>query len=324
MYLDHFKLKKEPFGMAPDPEFLWLGQQHARVFETLQEGVFDRDGCVILTGDIGTGKTVLVKRMLNQDGVAAVFITVSGPKMNGLDFYHVLAAEFHIKRRFASREEFITAFTRVLAQKYSAYRKVILIIDEAQRLTPEALRDLIVLGNRPSNGKKRLKMLLVGQLDFNAAAVLEMNGGGLPNIAARCRLEPMTEADTQAYIAHRLKAAGREQPLFSADAVHEIHALSKGFPRLINIICDHALLYGYSANHALISGGLIRDCSRDLSVALDLEEAPDDRPSPSTVGSDAHAAAAQTAGSPARGWRSWLYLAAAVVTAGVVFYLITR
>lgn len=324
MYLDHFNFKREPFGMAPDPEFLWLGHQHGRVFETLREGVFERDGCVILTGDVGTGKTVLVKRMLRQDRVAAVFITVSGPKMKELDFYHVLAAEFHLKSRFESREEFIAAFSRILARKYGSYRKVILIIDEAQRLTPEALQDLFVLADRQSNGTKRLKILLVGQLDFNAAAVLEINGGALPNIAARCRLEPMTEASTKAYIEHRLKAAGREQPLFSAGAVHEIHALSKGFPRLINIICDHALLYGYSGNLAEIDGGLIRDCSRDLSVALGMEEAPDDPRPPSAAGSDVRPAAAQTTGSPAGGWRSLLYLAAAVLTAGAVVYLLTR
>jgi general secretion pathway protein A len=112
--------------------------------------------------------------------------------------------------------------------------------------------------------------------------------------------------------------------LFSAGAVHEIHALSKGFPRLINIICDHALLYGYSANLAGIDGGLIRDCSRDLSVALGMEEAPDDPTPPSAAGSDVRPAAARTAGSPAGGWRSLLFLAAAVLTAGAVVYLLTR
>ena len=324
MYLDHFRMKKEPFGIAPDPEFLWLGHQQARVFEDLRAGVFDRDGVVILTGDIGTGKTALVKRVGSQDGVAPVYITVSGPEMNGLDVYHVLAAELHMNRRFESREAFIADFMRMLARKYGGYRKVVLIIDEAQRLTREALKDLAVLAGLQSSGKRLLKVLLVGQLDFDDLAAPEINGGALAKIAARCLLEPLAEADTQAYIAHRLKAAGRDQPLFDDDAVQTIHALSKGYPRLINIICDHALLYGYSANLALIGGGVIRECSRDLSVALDLEDTPDGRSSPSMAAIEANAGAAPTAGSSARSWRSWLYLAGAVATAGAALYLITR
>jgi general secretion pathway protein A len=324
MYLAHFRLKKEPFGIAPDPGLLWIGNQHARIFETLREAVFDREGCVILTGDIGTGKTALVKRVVHQEGAAAVFITVSGPELSGLDFYHVLAAEFHMNRRFASREQFIDDFTRVLSHAFGTYRKVILIIDEAQRLTREALNDLIVLSDLQANGKRLLKILLVGQLNFNAEETLERHAGALPSIAAHCCLEPLTEEDTRKYIAHRLKAAGREQPLFSADAIKEIHALSKGYPRLINIICDHALLYGYSANLQLIDSGVIRDCSRDLSVALGLEDTPEDRPSAPAAEDAATTIPSQTASPTLGGWRSWLYLAAAVVTAGAAFYLLAR
>jgi len=324
MYLAHFQLKKEPFGIAPDAEFLWIGPQHAHVLKILTEGVCDRDGCVVLTGDIGTGKSVLVKRMVARSDLAPVFITVSGPELDGLEFYHVLAAEFHMNRRFESREAFIAAFTQVLSQAFGAHQKLLLVIEEAQRLTQEALRDLVVLGTLQSEGKRLLKILLVGQIDFNADALLEMHGGDQANLAARCSLEPLTEGDTQSYIAHRLKTAGREQPLFSADAVRLIHALSKGYPRLINIICDHALLYGYSANLALINGGVIRECSRDLSVALDLPDVPDDQ-APETA--DEGAAESTPAQDPhpfLTRWRSWLYFAAAVMTAGLALYLTIR
>jgi general secretion pathway protein A len=325
MYLEHFQLKKEPFGMAPDPDLVWLGGQHARVFDTLREGIFDRDGCVILTGDIGTGKTALVKRITRQEGVAAVFITVSGPTLSGLDFYNILATELRMNRRFDRHEEFIADFSRVLSKAFGAVQKVILVIDEAQRLTREALKDLAALGDLRPHGKRLLAILLVGQLDLDALATSKTNDGVLPKIAARCSLEPLTEADVHAYVAHRLKAAGREQPLFQTEALQAIHALSKGFPRLINIICDHALLYGYSANLQQIDSGVIRDCSRDLSVALDLEEPLDDPPPKPAAANAPDAAPAPAKGlSSAGGWRPWIYLAAALAAALGVFYFIGR
>jgi general secretion pathway protein A len=324
MYLDHFHLKKEPFGIVPDPEFMWLGRRQTQVLETLREAVSDRDGCLVLTGDIGTGKTILVKRMVAQKGLAPVFITVSGPELTGLDVYRLLAEEFHMSRRFESREEFIAGFSRVLLQAAGAGRKPIIVIDEAQRLEADALQDITALAGLQSDGKRLLKILLVGQLGFNADEAVRMKGGVAPAIAARCRLEPLAEAETQRYIEHRLQLAGRAQALFSPEAVREIHALSKGVPRLINFICDHALLYGYSANLEMIDHGVIRDCSRDLSVALDLDDEPaEPAAAPTLVPATAASPAAVTEPS-LRQWRSWLYLAAAMAAAGTAFYLISR
>lgn len=321
MYLDHFHLKKEPFGIAPDPEFIWLGRQQTQVLETLREGVFERDGCLVLTGDIGTGKTILVKRMAAQEGLYPVFVALSGPELTGLDVYRLLAEEFHMNRRFESREEFIAGFSRVLLQAVGAGRNAIIVIDEAQRLTPEALRDIAALIDMQPDGKRLLKILLVGQLEFDAHEAFGMKGDVGLAIAARCRLEPLAEAETQDYIEHRLKLAGRVLPLFSPEAAREVHALSKGVPRLINFICDHALLYGYSANLEMIDRGLIRDCSRDLSVALGLDDAPAGPPAAPVMEA---AAAPPAAEPPLRRWPSWLYLAAAMATAGTAFYLISR
>ncbi len=324
MYLAHFQLAKQPFGVVPDPDFLYLGSTQARALQALREGVFDRDGCLLLTGDIGTGKTALAKHLARLEGVAAVFITVSGPELNGLDFFRVIAAEFHMNRRFERREAFMADFARMASKRYSAYRKLVVVIDEAQRLTREALKDVIALGGLPFDGNKLLKILLVGQLDWNALAEGAATGGSLPGIAVRCRLDPLTEEDTGNYMAHRLRAAGRKEPLFSAEAVCAIHKLSKGYPRLINIICDHALLYGYSVNRQDIDGRVIAECSRDLSVALDLEDPPEDRSLAAAGGSPAGAASAESDGPLPQRWRSWLFLAVAVLAAAAFFYWITR
>lgn len=324
MYLDHFHLKREPFGIAPDPEFIWLGRQQTQVLETLREGVFEREGCLVLTGDIGTGKTILVKRMAAQEGLLPAFVAVSGPELTGLDVYRLLAEEFHMDRRFESREEFMADFSRVLLPAVGAGRKAIIVIDEAQRLTPGALTDIAALVDLRPNGKRLLKILLVGQLEFDANEAFRMKGDVGPAIAARCRLEPLAEAETQGYIEHRLKLAGRALPLFSQEAVSEVHALSRGVPRLINFICDHALLYGYSANLEMIDRGVIRDCSRDLSVALDLDDAPAGPPAAPVLEAPAAAPPAAAPKPPLRRWPSWLYLAAAMATAGMAFYWISR
>jgi general secretion pathway protein A len=272
MYLDHFRLQKEPFAITPDPGFFWMGAQQAAAFETLQAGLLERDGCVLLTGDIGTGKTVLARRLADLNGVAAVFTAITGPELKGLDFYHILAAELDIGRRFDSRQTLLAELTRFLTQGFAADQTVVLVIDEAQRLNRDALADILALSNLQRSGRNLLKIFFVGQPALQDLLAREENRDVLQTVSARHCLEPLTEEGTGSYIAHRLKVAGREQPLFSAAAVRDIHGLTKGYPRLINALCDHALLCGYGANLALIDERVIRDCSADLSVALDLDD----------------------------------------------------
>ena len=149
---------------------------------------------------------------------------------------------------------------------------MLVIIDEAQRLNPEALKEAAGLSNLQLAGRKLVKVFFVGQLEFNQLLQREENAPVLQSIAAQYYLEPLTEDETRSYIEHRLKVAGRETPLFSPEAMAEVHRLSKGYPRLINIVCDHALLFGYSADLKRIDLRLVRDCSRKLAVALDLKQ----------------------------------------------------
>jgi len=324
MYFHHFGFKTEPFSSSPDPEFLWMGAKHAKALETLKEGILERDGCVLLTGDIGTGKTALVKRFVDLKEVAAMFITVSGPELNALAFFNILASEFGINRRFDSREEFLSEFKLFLLQNHASSKKVMIILDEAQRLNPDILKEAVVLSNLSMAGRKLVKIFFVGQLDFDEILKQEENRHILENITARFCLEPLTEEETRSYIEHRLKVAGRDTPVFSPDAIHAIHALSKGYPRLINILCDHALLCGYSANLQAIDGGVVKDCSRDLTVALGLDDGwkqLDPAPLPEQAsGSVAH----EAVDPPGHGWRPLIYIAVAVVVTALAqgwFYL---
>jgi len=324
VYIEHYRLNKEPFSISPDPEFLWLSEKYAAAFETLKKGILNRDGCVLLTGDIGTGKTTLIKRLAQSGGLAAVFVAINDTGLTRLDFCNSLAVEFGLNRRFERREDFYTSFKNVLLGKFSAYHKVLVVIDEAQRLNPEIFKETLELSNMQLAGRKPLKVFFVGQLGINALLKQEEHRGVLKNIAVRCDLNPLTQKETGQYVDHRLKVAGRDAPLFTEDAVKEVHALSKGYPRLINIVCDHALLYGYGSGLNEIDGRVVRECSRDLTVALDLDVVPQpDAPVPSGEETTEGANPLAQAGF-GRNRRPLLYIAAAVALLGLAFFAMIR
>jgi general secretion pathway protein A len=324
VYKDHYRLSREPFSASPDPDFLWLNEKHAAAFESLKKGILEREGCVLLVGDIGTGKTTLIQRLARLGGVAAALVAIHETGMTRLDFCNSLAVEFGLKRRFERREDFYTEFKNVLLGKFSAYKKVLVVIDEAQRLNPEIIGEALELAGLELAGRNPLKIIFVGQPGISELLKQEAGRGGFKAIAARCDLNPFNLQETGRYIEHRLKVAGRGAPLFTEDAVKEVHALSKGYPRLINIVCDHALLYGFGSGLNEIDGRVVTECSRDLTVALDLDVAPQtDAPAFSgmeTTGAPSPAAPVR----PGRSRRAFLYIAAAVAAAGLLLFAMTR
>jgi general secretion pathway protein A len=223
-----------------------------------------------------------------------------------------------------SRVEFIARLKRLLQVSFAGFRKVLIVIEDAQQLNPAVLAEAAALCDFESAGRKRLKTIFVASLEFDEMLRREENRGVLAAIATRCRLEPLAEEETALYIAHRLKKAGLRDQVFGADAVHEVFVLSKGVPRLINLVCDHALLYGYSADLKAIDAGVVRECRRDLTIALGLEEDPPaemQRPNSASGAGPRRAAA----GTPLpRTLRMWVILAAALGAVGLALVLILR
>jgi general secretion pathway protein A len=322
MYLSHYHLDKEPFSISPDPYFLWLSEKHKKAFETLKEGILERDGCVMLAGDIGTGKTTLIKCLVKLDDVAAIFVTINDPDLDALDFFNILASEFQMNRRFSGRDEFLAAFKHFLLNAFSSYKKVLLIIDEAQRLNHEILQEIVGLSNLQMAGRKLLKVFFVGQLEFNAMLMREENRDVLQNIAAHYYLEPLSERETLSYIVHRLKVAGARRQMFTAEAIKEIFALSKGYPRLINIICDNALLCGYSSGLKRINAGVIQQCRRDLPGEVDLEAALEKEKLVTGVEASIEGQRHKVLKAAPRSYRDFLMLAAAIVIVGLVLMVL--
>jgi general secretion pathway protein A len=323
MYLQHFGLNQPPFSISPDPQFFWRSGNFAKAFEALKRGILEGNGCLVLTGDVGTGKTSLIQGMARLDGVAAIFLTIDDPDLSALDVCNALAAELEMGLQFGSCADFVAALGRFLPQAFATCRNVLVVVDEAQRLKPEALEKTAELSVSKLSGRTPLTVFFVGQLELNRLLQPEEHSRARPNIAVHHHLEPLTGAETLSYIEHRLKVAGRDTPLFTREAISEVHRLSQGFPRLVNIVCDHALLYGYGANLERIDVVTVRECSRDLSVALGLDDVPG-------AGEAAAAGDCSTTApnapevAPETNWRPVALLGASLAAAVVGYFLLYR
>ena len=269
MYLAHYGLKIKPFNISPDPQFLWLGERHREALATLKYGIQENKGFLLLTGDVGTGKTVLINSLIKQIDVKVIVATIPDPGLGLIDFYNILADEFKMGRGFTQKGEFLIHFKKFLIKAYGDQKTVLLIIDEAQRLKHELLDEIRVLSNVDFSGSTLINVFLVGQSELREMLFEERNRPFRQRISVNHNIEPLNEKETVAFIEHRLKVAGATRRYFTVDAMQEVHAFSNGFPRLINVMCDHALMSGYSAGLTMIDGGIIKSCAKELQITVD-------------------------------------------------------
>ncbi|MCU0601080.1 MAG: AAA family ATPase [Desulfobacterales bacterium] len=266
MYLNFYQLQHKPFQITTDPKFLWLGDKHKEALATLKYGIMEDKGFLLLTGDVGTGKTALIKLLVKTINVSAVVATLPDPGLEPLDFFNILAEEFKMERRFASKGDFLIEFKQFLLKANLSQQKVLLIIDEAQRLTVEMLEQVRLLSNIELENRKLINIFFVGQTEFNRTLLDERSKALRQRITVSYYIEPLIETETRQYILHRLKVAGAGREIFTPDAMLRVHAFSQGYPRLINIICDHALLTGYASGVKTIDVNLIRECEKELRL----------------------------------------------------------
>jgi general secretion pathway protein A len=298
MYLSFYQLTHKPFQITTDSKFLWLGEKHTEALATLKYGIQEDKGFLLLTGDVGTGKTALIKLLVKTMDVAAIVATIPDPGMEAIDFFNFLAAELHMNRRFTSKGDFLIEFKQFLLKAYSSRQKVLLIIDEAQRLSVEMLEQVRLLSNIELENRKLINIFFVGQTEFNRILLDERSKAVRQRITVSYHIEPLRETETPLYIRHRLNIAGARREIFTTEAIQQIHAFSHGYPRLINIICDHALLTGYAGGARAIDQNLIRDCEKELRLPDTAAAAGADRsgshPTPSASTADAPAVSTRT------------------------------
>jgi len=272
MYLSYYNLNEKPFQISTDPKFLWLGEKHKEALAILTYGILDNKGFLLLTGDVGTGKTTIINTLLNNLDDDIIAAHVPDPDLEHLDFFNFVANVFSIDKKFSTKGEFLNHLSKFLHDAYLKNKKVLLIIDEAQRLKPELLEEIRLLSNIERQDTKLLNIFFVGQEEFNKILIEPENRALRQRITINYYIEPLTENETKEYIKHRLNIAGSEKNIFSSSAIGEIFSFSRGFPRLINIICDLALLTGYVKEQKTINELIIKECAKELQIPT--EEAP--------------------------------------------------
>lgn len=287
MYLEHYGLKRKPFDISPDPSFMWLGEKHKEGLAILKYGILENKGFLLITGDVGTGKTALIRSIEHDVQGRAIVVTIPDPSMNLMDFYNFMASELNMERTFANKGEFLIAFKKLILDAYSSFRRVLLIIDESQRLNNGLLEEIRLLSNIDMAGKVLINIFFVGQTEFRELLAREENRAVRQRITVSYHIQPLTADEVRQYIAHRLKVAGSPGELFTPEATKAVHDCSRGYPRLINIICDHALMSGYARGVARIDGDIIRECGDELRITIGVAAAPSGAPISSARPADA-------------------------------------
>ena len=224
MYLSHYNLAEKPFQITTGPKFLWLGEKHKEALATLKYGIVDNKGFLLLTGDVGTGKTTLINTLLRDLGSNTIVATVVDPDLERLKFFNFLASAFGIEEKFTKKVDFLAHFTEFLNNAYLNNKKVLLIIDEAQRLSTELLEEIRLLSNIERENTKLLNIFFVGQNEFEKTLMKEECRALRQRITIRYRINTLTESETTEYIKYRLKVAGTEKEVFNRKAIRKIYA----------------------------------------------------------------------------------------------------
>ena len=267
MYLTHYSLESKPFQMSTDPNFLWLGEKHKEALATLKYAIVENKGILALTGDVGTGKTTLINALIQSLGNDTMAATIYDPSLEALDFFNIVSVAFNMGKTFDGKGEFLIYFKRFLKEARARNKKVLLIIDEAQRITSELLEEIRLLSNLEDEHVRLLNIFFVGQNEFIDILNEYKNRALRQRITIRYHIEPLTLSETETYTRHRLKTAGAKARIFSSGAIQEIFSFSKGYPRMINIICDHALLSGFVREIKIINADIIRECKEELEIS---------------------------------------------------------
>ena len=264
MYLSFYRLKVKPFQNSTNPGFFWLGEMHKEALAIFKYGILKMPGILVLTGDVGTGKTTLANVLINNLGDNFIVVKVPDPDLEEIDFVNYLADKLDFKKKFTSKETFYREFREFLRDSSLNGKKVLLVIDECQRLCSRLLEVITTLATLEKDTQKALTVLLIGQNEFNDVVMQNSPSALKQLISINYPIEPLNLADTGEFIKHRLKIAGAKKAIFTPDAITKIYQFSAGIPRRINIICDHVLLIGFAKETETVNAVLVKSCVEDL------------------------------------------------------------
>ena len=277
MYTSFFGLNEKPFSITPDPRYLFMSERHGEALAHLVYGVTESGGFIQLTGEVGTGKTTLVRSLLlNRMPENADVAVVLNPKISVHEFLQAICEELHIDITGAkdSIKALNDALNERLLEAYSEDRRTILVVDEAQILAPAVLEQVRLLTNLETSKHKLLQIILIGQPELRDLLARHDLRQLAQRITGRYHLEPLTRDESAQYIEHRLRVAGALGEVIDGAAKREVFRLSQGVPRLINVICDRALLGAYSQEIRVINKQIIKRAAAEVSGKLEVSTTP--------------------------------------------------
>ncbi len=268
MYKSFFGLKENPFNVNPDPRFLFLTQEIEEALTGLMYGIQTRKGFITLTGEVGTGKTTLINRLLDwlhHRRARTAFLFNS--RMNSNQLFDFILAEFDIACDSKSKSQQLMKLNHWLLERYRMGETVALIIDEAQNLTYPVLEEIRLLTNLETSTDKLLQIVLSGQPELEDKLRLPQLRQLRQRIMLRCRTTPLSHEQTKEYIVERLKIAGAAgEPIFSTQAVDTVHLYSLGIPRVINLLCEHSLVNAFAEQQRPIQPKIVEDVAREFQL----------------------------------------------------------
>ncbi len=267
MYCEYFGFAKRPFELTPDPSFLYLGEAHREGLATLVYGVQSGKGFVLITGEVGTGKTTLLHALLRQLDSTTACAFIFNPRLEPLDFFHMLFDDLGIEIPCRTKADYLLALNKFLIERLEKNEPTLLIIDEAQNLSAELLEEIRLLSNLETPTSKLIQIMLVGQPELRDLLARPELRQLRQRIGLRHHLRPFDETEIRDYVGERLARAGYTgNGLFKRGALKELYAVTGGTPRLVNSVCDSALLLAYSREKRLLDAALIREAAADLEL----------------------------------------------------------
>ena len=266
MYKEYFGLKEDPFSIAPDPQFLYMSSRHREALAHLIYGMKADSGFVLLTGEVGTGKTTVCRCLLGQIPDKSEIAFILNPKLSVVELLATICDELGIGYPAGNQsvKVFIDQINLYLLKAHAEGKRTVLIIDEAQNLSIDVLEQIRLLTNLETDKRKLLQVVMLGQPELNHLLNQPELRQLSQRVTARYHLEPLSKHELQGYLSHRLAVAGVERPLFPEKTIGKLYSLTGGVPRLINLLCDRALLGAYVKEENIISPALLTEAASEV------------------------------------------------------------
>lgn len=265
MYEAFFNLAKKPFDLVPNPEFLFLSRSHKKALAYLDYGIRERAGFILLTGDIGSGKTTLIRDLIRKHRGNVVLSKIFNTRVDSHQLLSMINDDFGLPIEGKDKITLLRELNEFLIDQYAAGQQPVIIVDEAQNLMPAILEEIRMLSNLETDDAKLLQIILVGQPELRdhlaGAEMLQFR----QRINVNCQLSPLSRVETENYVLHRLEVAGnRNAAIFSTEALDVVYKYSRGIPRLVNIICGFLMLSAFAEQTTVIDGKMAREIVGDL------------------------------------------------------------